>query len=432
MALYNPTVPETNKYQNKDVNDLSSEYASTYSQGTTSLIRRILREIIYDSAPQQYADLALLNALPWEQVAGDEWTYPETGWGRSPLLNATISTLIASGASQTFAVSNVSEAAINHIVVLPDNTKATITAISGSNVTITSLTGETLPAVDGSGTPIAAGAYPMSLLSPVEADGIDGMYSYYRMDTTERTNYIQLLARGIRMGRLELMKYAQNGSTRNYLELQRSKMLEQYRTDLSNILWNGTKGEGTIMVNGTAMKTKLTDGIFPIMQAASASNASVTLADTPDALEALALATEYKQYGYRRYLYAAPRVIHHISKQYKSELVRFDNNETLVRLGLTGVHMGSTDIVFVPMKRFEDPGCFPTSFANMAICLDMASIRCKYNIPEAMQRTLDRSKGVLKSYVDDYIEGSIGVEMDNPLSSFYMTVTDLPTVASFA
>lgn len=426
--LYTPKVPEatssTTQLSNIDLNALGSQYATLGSHNTTALIQRLVRSVIYDAAPQQYTDLLLLNQKNMLKIDDDVWNFHEMGWGRSPLLNDTIGGGgIAGGASQTIPVQNPEDVSVNYIVVYPDNSRGTITSISGSNIVVTAMTGETLPAIPAS----AAGDYNFALLSPVMADGQDGAYSYFRQYTTERYNFVQLLDKAMRMGLVELGKYEKRGTTSNYLTMQKMKMIEQFRVDLSNIYWNGKRGEVTIKSGSGTVKAKTAGGIFPTMVDAAASNATVTLANAPATLERLALDTEYRIYGYKRFVYATPRVILALSKEYKSDLTRYTPNDMIAKLNLMELNLGSSQLVFVPMRRFEDPACFPEMFRNMLFCVDQESINpvgLSY-VPERIFQTLNRKNGILKGYLDTLIESSFSVEFKNPNGGFYMTISDI-------
>jgi len=424
--FYTPSVPETTssstQLSNIDLNALGSQYATLGSHNTTALIQRVVRSIIYDSAPQQYADLLILNQKNMLKVDDDVWNFHEMGWGRSPLLNK-VTAGVAGGASQTVPVQNPSDVSVNMIILYPDNSRGTVTAIAGDDLTVTAMTGETLPAIPAS----AAGTYNFSILSPVMADGQEGAYSYFRQYTTERYNFVQLLDKAMRMGLVELGKYTKNGTTSNYLTMQKQKMIEQFRVDLSNIYWNGKRGEVTIKSGNGTVKAKTAGGIFPTMVDAASSNATCTLANAPATLETLALDTEYRVYGYKRFIYAAPRVILALSKEYKSDLTRYAPDNMIAKLNLKELDLGSSQLVFVPMRRFEDPSCFPEMFRNMLFCLDQESISpvSLSFVPERMFQTLNRKNGILKGYLDTLIEASFSTEFKNPNGSFYMTISDL-------
>ncbi len=417
--LYSPTVPATSKFSNTDLNSLASTYASSFSHQSTALIQRIVRDLIFDAAPQQFFDLKLLNQKPFGSVSSDEWFFHEMDFGRSPL--TTDGADGGGGATQTISVAattDLDHVAVDTILVYPDNTHATVTTVNagGPDVTVTSLTGQTLPAI--------VSGDNFAILSPVEADGANSISQYFRIETTERFNFVQMLVKAMRFGRMELFKYEKAGSTSNYLSMQKKRMLQQFRIDMSNILWNGERGEVTL-ANGAVAKA--TGGIFPTMTAAGSPNASVTLANSPQALEELALDTEFKAHGATRFFYATPRLIHFLSQEYKRSLTRYEPNDEIAKLGLKAIDIGSTKIVFVSMKRFEEPSCFPSSWRSRGILLDQESVRCKQTWGEEMGETLGRVPGgTRENFKDFWISTTFGVEFDNPLGSGFLDITDLP------
>lgn len=417
--LYSPAIPATSKFSNTDLNSLASTYASTFSHQTTALIQRIVNKLIFDAAPQQFFDLKLLNQKPFEKVMSDEWFFHEMGFGRSPV--TTDAADGGGGATQTISVAaatDLDHISVDSIIVYPDNTHATVTTVTtaGPTFVATSMTGQTLPA-------IAIGDN-FAVLSPVEADGQNSISQYFRIETTERFNFVQMLVKALRWGRMELFKHENAGTTSNYLSMQKQRMLQQFRIDLSNILWNGERGEVTL-ANGAVAKS--TGGIFPSLTAAGAPSASVTLANSPQALEELALDTEFKAHGTTRFFYAAPRLIHFLSQEYKRTLTRYSPNDDIAKLGLGAVDIGSTKIVFVPMKRFEEASCFPAAFRARGILLDQETVAIKQTWGEEMGETLSRVPGgTRENFKDFWVSTTFGVQFNNPLGSGHIDITDLP------
>lgn len=409
---YTPGTPGGNQFSNVDLNALASQYASTFGHDTSALIQRITRSLIFDAAPQQFFDLKLLNIKPFENVKSDEWEFFEMGFGREP----TIATAIVAGGtvSQVIPVTTVDEISVDTVVVYPNNQKGTVTNVdaSATSITVTALTGQTLPAV--------AANDLLANMTPVEADAANSISQYFRVDTIRRFNFIQMMVKAMRFGRMEMFKYKNAGNTSNYLTMQKQRLIQQFRIDLSNSLWNGERGEVTLS-NGTL--AKVTGGIFPTMQAAGSPNVTATTANLPQALEELALDTEFKAFGATRFLYGTPRQIHALSQQYKRDLTRYTPNDDIAKLGLKSVDMGSSKIVFVPMKRFEDPSSFPASWANRLILLDQESVTCKQTWGEEMGETLPRKDGgTLNNFTDFWISTTFGVEFSNPLGSGWIDI----------
>lgn len=423
--LYTPGTPTTTEspYNNADLNPLGSTYADDYSRDTTELIRKLIKATIYDAAPQQYMDLKILNIQERRQVTSDEFDYAEMGFGRSALTNAVIGAPIASGASQDLPCESVANISVDTIIVLEDNVKAVVTAINTgtSTITVKAKSGGTLAQIEAA----AAGTYSWANLAPIEADGVNSISQYFRILPTTRYNFVQMVVKGMRFGKMELFKLEKNATYSNYLTMQKQRMIEQFRIDLSNIYWNGERGEFPLAETNTVAKAA--GGVVPLMVDAGCMNESVTLANAPAALEDLALSTEYQAYGESRFLYATPRLIHYLSQQYKGELTRYTPDNDLAKLGLKGVDIGSTKIVFVPMKRFEEPSCFPKSFRNKMILIDQKSIIPVECWGEEMGETLMRKpNGNLATFQDHWVSGTFSIEYNNPLGGGMLNISNLP------
>lgn len=421
-TLFTPTTPATGPFQNKNVNPAGSNYAAQYGHGVSSQVQKVVRSIIYDAAPAQYFDLKIMGLKGSKMVNSDEYFYHEIGFGRDPIIIGAVNAEIPSGTTQTLPCSNPGSVTVDTIVVYPNNSRGTVTSIDAGagTIVVTAETGNVLPAV-----PVGVeGATTLSNLSPVEADGATSISQYFRIDTVERCNYIQQVVKAQRWGKMEYEKYKRAGTLSNFLQMQRKRMYDQFRIDLANIYWNGRMAEVTL-ANG--QKAKTAGGIFPIMQQVGSANATASLANLPTALEELALDTEYGVYGKTRFLYAAPRVIHYLSQEYKRELTRYAPNDMLAKLGLKGVDMGSTNIVFVPIKRFEEPSCFPSSWRSRMILIDQESIQPVHFFPEEAGETLARvNNGTLNNYHDSWISATHGIEFYNPLGCGWIDISDLP------
>lgn len=421
---YTATSPPTGMQANMNLNSLGSAYAAKYGHSVTALIARETRRIIYDAAPKQYMDLKILSMKPALKKNSDEFFYHEMGFGRDPIILDTVGSDIAAGSSQSLPILNKQNVSKDMIVVYPDNSRGTITTVTpsglGATIVVTSETGETLPLVPAG----AAGTYLLAYHSPVEADSADSISNYSRFNTIERSNYIQMVVQAMRFGKMELQKYQSAGTLDNYLEMNKKRMYTQFRISLSNILWNGNKGEVTL---ASGQKAKTAGGIYPIMNAAGSARTSTTMANLPDALEELALGTEYGEYGANRFLYGTPKAIHYLSQQYKRDLTRYTPNDDIAKLGLEGVRMGSSNIIFVPMKRFEEPSCFPSIFRSKLFLLDNESISPCYVFPEEMGETLSRkNQGTLQNFTDTWISATHSIEFNNPLASGTIDITNLP------
>jgi hypothetical protein len=410
MALYNDT---SSKFNNTNVNSVGSEYASLYGHDISLLVQKLTNRAIFDSAPQQFMDLKLLNMVPAEQVNSDEFFFQEMGYQREPLVATASASAVAFPTTQVISVTSVDNIATNTIISYPNGQKGVVTAVNTSllQITVSPYNGDTLPAV--------APDDVLANVSSVDHDGSDGFSQYFRASTIERNNYIQLFNKAIRYSEVELHKLKNMGTTSNFLEMERNAMFNQHRIDLSNAFWVGQKGE-IPTANGTPAKT--TGGVFSSMVEAGSPNALATSSTLVDAFEDMVLSSEYGDYGQARMAYMTPRIHRALSLAYKEELTRYAPNDEIALLNLKEVNLGSSRIVLVPYKRFEDGASFPGSFANRICVLDMKNIKRTQLWGERSGDTLKLEDGVPKRYGDVWVDCNMGVKFHNPLACAWLDV----------
>lgn len=410
MSLYNDN---STKFSNQNINSVGSEYASLYGHDISLLVQKLTNRAIFDAAPQQFMDLKLLNMVPAEQVNSDEFFYQEMGYQREPLVATAASASVSWPTTQTVSVASVDNISTNTIISYPNGQKGSVTAVDTSLLTITvsPYNGDTLPAV-------VLGDV-LANVSTVDHDGSEGFAQYFRASTIERNNYIQLFNKAIRYSEVELHKLKNMGTTSNFLEMERNAMFNQHRIDLSNAFWTGQKGE-VITQNGTPAKT--TGGVFTAMLEAGSPNALATSGTLVDAFEDMILSSEYGEYGAARMAYMTPRIHRMLSLAYKEELTRYAPNDEIALLNLKEVNIGSSRIVLVPYKRFEDAASFPGSFANRICILDMKNIKRTQLWGERSGDTLKLEDGVPKRYGDVWVDCNMGIKFHNPLACAYLDI----------
>jgi hypothetical protein len=411
MSLYNDN---STKFSNQNINSVGSEYASLYGHDISLLVQKLTNRAIFDAAPQQFMDLKLLNMVPAEQVNSDEFFYQEMGYQREPLVATAASAAVSWPTTQTISVASVDNISTNTIISYPNGQKGSVTAVDTSLLTITvsPYNGDTLPAVVLSDV--------LANVSTVDHDGSEGFAQYFRASTIERNNYIQLFNKAIRYSEVELHKLKNMGTTSNFLEMERNAMFNQHRIDLSNAFWTGQKGE-VITQNGTPAKT--TGGVFTAMLEAGSPNALATSGTLVDAFEDMILSSEYGEYGAARMAYMTPRIHRMLSLAYKEELTRYAPNDEIALLNLKEVNIGSSRIVLVPYKRFEDAASFPGSFANRICILDMKNIKRTQLWGERSGDTLKLEDGVPKRYGDVWVDCNMGIKFHNPLACAHVDIS---------
>jgi hypothetical protein len=411
MSLYNET---SAKFANQNYNSVGSEYANLYGHDISLLVQKLTNRAIFDSAPQQFMDLKLMNMVPAETVNSDEFFFQEMGYQREPLQVTAVSATVSYPTTQTINVASVDNISTNTIISYPNGQKGSVVAVDTSLLTITvsPYNGDTLPAV-------AIGDV-LANVSTVDHDGSEGFAQYFRASTIERVNYVQLFNKAIRYSEVELHKLKNMGTTANFLEMERNAMFNQHRIDISNALWTGQKGE-VVTANGTPAKT--TGGVYTSMVEAGSPNAVATAATLVDAFEDMVLSSEFGDYGQARMAFMTPRMHRMLSLAYKEELTRYAPNDEIALLNLKEVNLGSSRIVLVPYKRFEDAASFPGSFANKITILDMKNIKRVQLWGERSGDTLKLEDGVPKRYGDVWVDCNMGVKFNNPLACAYLDVT---------
>lgn len=412
MALYN--LPN-DTFNNQNLNSIGSQYANDYGHEISLLVQKATNKVIFDSAPRQFFDLKLLNMKEFEQVNSDEFFYKEMGYQREPLTATANTGAVSHPATQTFALSSVENISTDTIITYPNNKKGTVIDVNKTTleITVAPLVNDSLPAV------VLGDLF--SNLSSLEADGTDGWAQYFRASTVERFNYVQLFNKVIKYGEVELFKLKQAAVTSNFLQMERAAMYNQFRIDISNAFWNGEKGEGITSKNE---KAKITQGVFPAMVAAGSPNSTATTATLPDAFEDIVLSTEFGDYGAVRFAFATPRQILKLSKAYKDEKTRYTPNDMIAKLALDEINIGSSRIVLVPYKRFEDEASFPASFANRIFILDMKNISMCRMWGERSGDTLSRKDGIPKRYEEMWVDANMGVKFNNPLACGWIDLLD--------
>lgn len=410
MALYNDL---SAKFNNQNLNAVGSEYAELYGHDVSKMIQKLTNRAIFDAAPQQFMDLKLLNMVEAEQINSDEFFYQEMGYQREPLVATAVSGSVSFPTTQTISVVSVENISTNTIISYPNGQKGNVTFVDTSLLTITvsPYNGDTLPAV--------AVDDVLANVSTVDYDGSEGFAQYFRASTIERNNYVQLFNKAIRYSEVELHKLKNMGTTSNFLEMERSAMFNQHRIDLSNAFWTGQKGE-VVTQNGTVAKT--TGGVFSSMLEAGSPNALATTATLVDAFEDIVLSSEYGDYGQARMAFMTPRMHRMLSLAYKEELTRYAPNDDIALLNLKEVNLGSSRIVLVPYKRFEDAASFPAAYANRIVILDMKNIKRTQLWGERSGDTLKLEDGVPKRYGDVWVDCNMGVKFHNPLACAWLDV----------
>lgn len=400
----------------------ANESATIFNAAETNLLRKAIRERIFDAAPQQYNALKLVFARSPKSYPSDEFEYLEKTFGRNPLTADAIAGVVAPVAgTQVTQVITLTAASMDYVtpdmvITYPDNSEGIIVSINaGANqITVGSLTSAGLPAV-------AAGDV-FAFRSTIEGDGQDFFSHYQRLETITRYNYVQFFLRAQRWDRVEYQKYVNTGTT-DYLERDKEEKLKQLRTDLFVSYFNGHRGE---FVTSQTYAAKSMGGIYPTMVNAGSLSANPTTAGLKNAFESLAFATNYKVEGGTRFIYGSQEMLYKFSEIYKQPGLRYTPNDKIADLDLQMIEFGGMKFVLVPCELFREPSCFPAEWSRKIIVLDQETVKpvIMEGIPAMdMGSTLDRGQnGTRENYKDWYCSAQLSLEFDNPLGSFWIDV----------
>ena len=268
-------------------NPQGSNYAteSGFTTTETNLLRKAIREAIFDAAPAQYNALKLVFAKEPIEKDSDEFEYLEHTFGRTALeVASTAAAVPASAGNVVTQVVTMTPASMNYLTVdlvvsYPgENQEGVIQSVNaGANqITIASRTSAPLPEV-------TAGS-KFAVRSTIDGDGSDFFANYERLETITRYNYVQWFLRARRWDRVELQKFENTGTT-DYLVKDQQQKLKQLRVDLFASYFNGYRGEYQISSSRIA---KSMGGIYPTMVDAGSMTSKPTLAGFKSAFESLA------------------------------------------------------------------------------------------------------------------------------------------------
>ena len=414
-----------------DLNAIGSELLSETGGPTssTSLIKRDIASAIFDAVPAKYKIFRLIFDKPVEYQAGDVFTYMEKTFGRTAF-KATATQSAGATSAITVASGAAAIVSINKIIVFPDNTKAIVTAVADTLITVARLTNNAgnLPAV-------AVNDY-FSIQGSLIADGMNFLTNYDRMAKIERYNYVQMMQRDKRWTRREITKF-QNLGTTDYFAVDKQEQLQLLLQDMFCSFWNGQRGEAAITVpagtglsGGTGYRALTMGGIYPLMVAASCANSSgVTSATLKEVFEALCFQTDYKSEGGVRFIFAQNALLYELSKCFKEVGLRYTPNDKIADLNLMEYHIGDMRFVPVATELFKEISMFPATWKSRIFVLDLDTIQpvCMtgYAPIETGQTNPKGVNGSINDYTEWWIQGMLSLRFNNPLSSFYIDTTGI-------
>lgn len=410
-------------FSNANVNAPGSQYAANYGFQSNTLTFDTVRKLIFDTTPQEYPELYLLNLGGMKPLDDDQTLYYEKQIFRQGVITPVLTANILTGTAQVVPVTNTSAVSKDTIIYHPTTEQNVIVRdvdTSAGTITIGSYTNETLPQLN-SGT-----SYAFGNGATITADGASTIVQSQRLDNlVRRYNYVQLFNRSTSFGVVEMGKYKKLGTT-NYVEMNLETLIQEYKYDLANTFWMGKAGNVTLS-NGTPAKSM--GGIAQTMYAAGSFQVSATPANLLDAVRQACLNTLYSKKGNTKYLLIHPKWIDAIQTQYKQPLVRFAPMDGKnLDLELAMIDFGHTKVVLVGMQRFEArSGSFPPSWEKKGFLLDYTSLNPRYCsfFPEHMDTIASRvngNKSTLNLFDITYMQGSLTLEYDNPMGGAIINV----------
>ena len=415
-------MPYINPNQNFNLQNLNapgSQYANIYNNAKTLLIKDMVKSTIFDATPQDYYDLFFFNMSstmvpkqPIITIGTDEFFWPEMQDQRPAIQTPVLTANILAGSTQIIPVSNIQECVQNKQITNSLDQNMLINYVNPGNntITVTAATGATLPQLN-SGT-----AYTFSILGNILSDGDSVLYDNYRTTTIMRYNWGEYNYGSTTLGMLEKDKWQNMGQT-DYLQVQNQQMFLQYKMDLSNKLWRGTRGN-TTTTSGRQSKTM--GGIYYLMQNAGSVFATTTVSNVVPTLLAVANDTHYGAMGSRRFVFGTAESLQPINDYYRNQdTVRYQAwTDTKTDITLTEINTYNERLILVPFNRFNQPGSFSPQWGQRLFLIDFDSIYPCYAMEEFMQELPDARSGLnLNQFTIKWIQSNMSLRMNNPLNS---------------
>jgi len=120
-------------------------------------------------------------------------------------------------------------------------------------------------------------------------------------------------------------------------------------------------------------------------------------------------------------------MLYELSKVFKEPGIRYTPNDEIANLNLMEYRIGTMRFVPVNCELFREASCFPADWKRKLLIIDQETITpIKMKGLEAMNiggSTLDKgANGTREGFKDWYVEAQLSLQMNNPLSSFWIDV----------
>lgn len=135
--------------------------------------------------------------------------------------------------------------------------------------------------------------------------------------------------------------------------------------DVSNTLWQGIKGK--LYVAGRHEKVLTMDGFENLMKQSCINE---TISEIGKSFESIVLDTEKRGHSQVRFLFATQSKIDKLTEYYKYPLLRGQ----IIDEYYDYIDIGSSKILLIPVKRFEDTACFPKDMQDKMFLIDIGKV----------------------------------------------------------
>lgn len=379
-----------------------------YNHQTRAILQREVDKIMKRVWPELFVDMtALFQQTPLYKMS-DEYEYFENRYDRVGVAVSGSTSSVFYPTTVTVPVATTDNIFTDMAVSVGGGKMGIVTSIntSGGTITLRPQTNDSIPA-------LSAGDY-LSFVTPVEGDGAKTINFRYRLSPTRRHNFIYLVSGMVEYTMLELQKYQNMNYINNFLNEEFENLTLHIRNSMSNMFWQGVKGE-FILSDGRS--AKMCEGINSFID-----NGGV-IVNTPvtsfgDAVEQAALASQYGKTGFTKFLFATPKNLSILQKQFKNlQTYRYTFPDSDANLKLNSYDFGSTKVVTVPFQRFADRTSFPAEYQDYAFLLDFNNIRpVKLTNWESTGQTAPRGQqqAVLTMSIQRWIADCLSTQNYNP------------------
>lgn len=418
-----------------NTNAPGSPYAAAYSRGVTNHLFLPVDPIIFDAQPQQFLDLQYLMAFAAKEMPGDEVTWHEDVWSRSPIVTRAVFAGVAASAGVS-VTGNIPITANTLPFVYPGQqiyyrgsdgvyTQGVIVSVDSTGgselINVRSQVGAALA-------PLASGSNITNGMT-LGSDGQSTFAQPTRLQTVQRTNLIEVIGPEQKIwNHLERMKW-KNQSQTNYMERDMKSMLTQLKVSLCQRIWIGKYGENTTPVGGGIAKN--TEGIIPAIQNNGGATLNSTMSTVWDDITTGIFATNFGPVSNERVIFGTPEMLYSLNAKQKGEFVRYSSGDKVFDLDFEVWKFGGQTVTLVPTQIWNDEASFPAEYSRRLVVLQKQNVSlCTMRGVPMMQQEAKVSQS--RNNIDPFsiydferftVQGMVGTEMKNAANSFIVDVS---------